>query len=210
MSVSPAPPTTSTSHEGVVVCSVCACANLNSAAFCGSCGTRLLLFCWSCGTAAHAGQRYCQHCGIELLVPEAAFQSSAVEPGSTSVLSGAVLPAPTVMPSLSLSQPAQTAMVAASSPAPATSVVSRPTPTTAGQTAPEANWGAAAEILADPTTDDDELVEERRVVTVLFADIVGFTTLSERLDPEDVRELSATVLGRLAEAITLYGGTIDK
>src|SRR6201999_3674703 len=58
--------------------------------------------------------------------------------------------------------------------------------------------------------EEDRLVEERRVVTVVFADIVGFTTLSERLDPEDVRELSATVLGRLAEAITLYGGTIDK
>ena len=54
------------------------------------------------------------------------------------------------------------------------------------------------------------LVEERRFVTVLFADIVGFTTLSERLDPEDVRELSASVLARLAEAVALYGGTIDK
>ena len=45
---------------------------------------------------------------------------------------------------------------------------------------------------------------------MLFADIVGFTTLSERLDPEDVRELSASVLARLAEAVALYGGTIDK
>jgi class 3 adenylate cyclase len=29
--------------------------------------------------------------------------------------------------------------------------------------------------------------EERKVVTVLFADLVGFTSRSERLDPEDVR-----------------------
>ncbi|MGE3909021.1 MAG: BREX system ATP-binding domain-containing protein [Chloroflexota bacterium] len=58
--------------------------------------------------------------------------------------------------------------------------------------------------------DDDVLVEERRFVSVLFADIVGFTTVSERLDPEDVREFSATVLARLAEAVALYGGTIDK
>src|SRR5256885_12371784 len=46
---------------------------------------------------------------------------------------------------------------------------------------------------SDVCSSDLQLVEERRVVTVLFADIVGFTTLSERLDPEDVRELSATV-----------------
>jgi len=74
------------------------------------------------------------------------------------------------------------------------------------------SWPTADEIDArsSTTSDDEELTEERRVVTVLFADIVGFTTLSERLDPEDVRELSATVLGRLAESITLYGGTIDK
>ena len=31
--------------------------------------------------------------------------------------------------------------------------------------------------------------EERKVVTVLFADLVGFTARSERLDPEDVRAL---------------------
>ena len=52
--------------------------------------------------------------------------------------------------------------------------------------------------------------EERRVVTVLFADIVGFTALSERLDPEEVRELIATTHGKLVEAVTLYGGTVDK
>jgi class 3 adenylate cyclase len=87
-----------------------------------------------------------------------------------------------------------------------------PAVSTGGSSNTEANWGAAAAILGDPDADaeDEQLVEERRVVTVLFADIVGFTTLSERLDPEDVRELSATVLGKLAEAITLYGGTIDK
>ncbi|MCC6175119.1 MAG: AAA family ATPase [Chloroflexi bacterium] len=64
--------------------------------------------------------------------------------------------------------------------------------------------------LAAPDNGRGLLVEERRIVTVLFADIVGYTTLAERLDPEDVREILARVFGRLAESVALYGGTIDK
>jgi len=52
--------------------------------------------------------------------------------------------------------------------------------------------------------------EERRPVTVLFADIVGFTSLSERLDPEEVRDVTAACFGRLVEEIVRRGGTIDK
>ncbi|MDP8925001.1 MAG: AAA family ATPase, partial [Chloroflexota bacterium] len=68
--------------------------------------------------------------------------------------------------------------------------------------------GARATPPAISASDFDE--EERRIVTVLFADIVGFTTLSERLDPEDVRELVAEVFGQLTQAVRAYGGTIDK
>ena len=52
--------------------------------------------------------------------------------------------------------------------------------------------------------------EQRRPVTVLFADIVGFTSLSERLDPEEVRDVTAACFGRLVEEIVRRGGTIDK
>src|SRR5207248_4024410 len=93
-------------HEGVVVCSVCASANLAAAAYCGSCGTRLLLFCWSCGTAARAGQRYCQHCGCELLIPESAVQTANVDQTANRFLSAAILPPPatTPLPSSPLTQ----------------------------------------------------------------------------------------------------------
>ncbi|CAB4882040.1 unannotated protein [freshwater metagenome] len=53
-------------------------------------------------------------------------------------------------------------------------------------------------------------LEERRVVTVLFADLVGFTTLSENLDPEHVKRLVDSCFQRLVEDITTFGGTVDK
>lgn len=51
---------------------------------------------------------------------------------------------------------------------------------------------------------------ERRQVTVMFADISEFTTMSERLDPEDVVALTNEVLKELAEAVYQYEGYIDK
>lgn len=54
------------------------------------------------------------------------------------------------------------------------------------------------------------LSDERRVVTVLFADIVGFTTLSERLDPELVKNLVDRCFSRLAQDVTAFGGRVDK
>jgi len=51
---------------------------------------------------------------------------------------------------------------------------------------------------------------ERRLVTVLFADLVGFTTLSESRDPEEVRELLTRYFDLCRSLITRYGGTVEK
>ncbi len=52
--------------------------------------------------------------------------------------------------------------------------------------------------------------DERRVATVLFADIVGFTSLSEMLDPEKVKNLVDRWFERLVVDITSFGGQVDK
>jgi class 3 adenylate cyclase len=52
--------------------------------------------------------------------------------------------------------------------------------------------------------------EERKVVTVLFADLVGFTSRSERLDPEDVRATLSPYFARLREELERRGGTVEK
>src|SRR4051794_29501691 len=52
--------------------------------------------------------------------------------------------------------------------------------------------------------------EERKVVTVLFADLVGFTSRAEHLDPEDVRGLLAPYWAHLRDELERYGGTVEK
>ena len=51
---------------------------------------------------------------------------------------------------------------------------------------------------------------DRRPVTVLFADLTGFTSLSETLDPEDVRAFQNALFTMLAEAIERHEGFVEK
>ena len=51
---------------------------------------------------------------------------------------------------------------------------------------------------------------ERRLVSVLFADLVGFTPLSESRDAEDVRDLLSRYFDTCRRLIELYGGTVEK
>ena len=51
---------------------------------------------------------------------------------------------------------------------------------------------------------------ERRLVTVLFADLVGFTAFAEERDAEDVRETLSRYFDLSREVIARYGGTVEK
>jgi class 3 adenylate cyclase len=52
--------------------------------------------------------------------------------------------------------------------------------------------------------------EERKVVTVLFADLVGFTAQAHQLDPEDVRALLSGYHAHLRTELERFGGTVEK
>ncbi|HUF59932.1 MAG TPA: ABC transporter substrate-binding protein [Actinomycetota bacterium] len=53
-----------------------------------------------------------------------------------------------------------------------------------------------------------ELREERRIVTALFADLVGSTALGERLDPEELKLILADAIARVIGAVEAFGGTV--
>lgn len=52
--------------------------------------------------------------------------------------------------------------------------------------------------------------EERRLVTMLFADLVGYTTISEARDPELILESLNLCFERLSAEIHRFGGYVDK
>ncbi len=52
--------------------------------------------------------------------------------------------------------------------------------------------------------------EERRVVTVVFADLVGYTAMAETLDPEQVKNLVDGCFERLVADVVAFGGRVDK
>ena len=58
--------------------------------------------------------------------------------------------------------------------------------------------------------ESDGAAAERRLVSVLFADLVGFTALSESRDAEEVRELLSRYFDICRRIISLYGGTVEK
>ena len=57
---------------------------------------------------------------------------------------------------------------------------------------------------------EPEQTVERRIVSVLFGDIVGFTPLGERLDAEDVATVQDAYFAAVREIITRYGGRVEK
>ncbi|MEA2348902.1 MAG: hypothetical protein QOG62_2689 [Thermoleophilaceae bacterium] len=72
--------------------------------------------------------------------------------------------------------------------------------------------GSAPRPEAEPQAQPDppELPKERRQVTVLFADLSGYTSVAERMDPEALQALVDRILRRLAQVVQGFGGTVDK
>ena len=80
----------------------------------------------------------------------------------------------------------------------------------AGNGAPiPAGFGEPSPVVA-PDTASASTVAERKLVSVLFADLVGFTSMSESRDAEAVREQLTEYFGVAQEIVTRYGGSVEK
>ena len=55
-----------------------------------------------------------------------------------------------------------------------------------------------------------EIPEERRLITALFADVSGFTSLADRLDPEELLEVIDPVISGLSSIVGRYEGYVEK
>jgi class 3 adenylate cyclase len=145
--------------------------------------------CHTCGTLNEAGRKFCGECGTRLAVV-CPTCGTANQPGVRfcgecgTNLEGATGAAP-ARPAAAAVDPSATA---------AASVV-----TGGFASAPR----PAAAYPGGP-------VAERRLVSIMFVDLVGFTTMSEGRDPEEVRELLSRYFDASREIIERYGGTVEK
>ncbi|MGA8416012.1 MAG: adenylate/guanylate cyclase domain-containing protein [Candidatus Dormiibacterota bacterium] len=73
-----------------------------------------------------------------------------------------------------------------------------------------AESSAPKPFVASARAEPSSRLSERRHVTVLFADLVGFTPLSQQRDAEDVRDLLSRYFDTARTIIARYGGTVEK
>ena len=70
--------------------------------------------------------------------------------------------------------------------------------------------GTPLDAAASQPVIEPAIAVERRLVSVLFADLVGFTPLSEDRDAEEVRDLLSQYFEVAADVIARYGGVVEK
>jgi adenylate cyclase len=66
------------------------------------------------------------------------------------------------------------------------------------------------DVLQHVVREKDAMRSNRRLVTVLFSDLRGFTTMSEKLQPEQVAEILQEYLTEMTQIVFKHGGTVDK
>ena len=61
-----------------------------------------------------------------------------------------------------------------------------------------------------PVSDVSCIAGERKHLTVLFSDLTGYTAMSEKLDPEEVKEITSRIFGEISRVVANYDGFVEK
>src|SRR4029077_13427130 len=80
----------------------------------------------------------------------------------------------------------------------------------AARAATPASTAVTASAASGPAATTSDAVAERRLVSVLFADLVGFTSFSEGRDAEEGRDLQDRYFETVREVTGRYGGAVEK
>ena len=179
------------------LCTACAHHNPPGAAFCEACGADLgasWCSCAACGHVGRAGARFCAACGAAHPRPPAPDQCRSCY--------GPLRPADRYCGACG--RPVGGAPAAVE---PGAHPLRPPVPVWTAPFVAAVPVEAPAPAQAREPSGADE---ERKLVTVLFADVSGFTSMSEKLDPEQVRDVMDQCFERLTREIVSRGGTIDK
>ncbi len=67
-----------------------------------------------------------------------------------------------------------------------------------------------AKLQSTPSPSDPLFSGERKHATILFAYLSDYTAMSERLDPEEVKEIMGAIFGQIAAVVDRYGGFVEK
>src|SRR5437763_10293419 len=198
-------------------CPNCQTLNPPNAKFCLECGYRLLV-CPHCGTVNPPAAKFCIECGLPLpSTTEQARNAGTPSTRDTQTDTQEIKEANRINRINQASTSGETILDSQH----ANDTASLPT-----IRQDERQYQALGAINRTSTTDNkraattfdgnkssiDRLTtpEERRVVTIMFADITGSTPLADRLDPEDMRAILTGYFNLMTEQIRRHGGTVEK
>jgi len=164
----------------ILICPYCQHTNRDTANFCLNCGERITVVCLSCDARLPISANFCDHCGDQVGEQQEQIAQPAVHRKSSASPSSELAP--------------RRAKGAA---AEAESALSRYIPKE-----------LVAKLNAART--EDRMVGERRVVTMMFCDVMGSTAAAEQLDPEDWTEVINKAFEFMIKPVYKYEGMVAR